>query len=246
MENEILLQQISRLIIQNKKKIVNERDIINLCSDEEEYKRIIPILVQNFKLIGFSLIRTTFQGKRFFVLTTPGKDDIISPSMYGTLGLIIALYNDVGREIELSIIKQIFKELWDEVEELITHNYLQITQDKGTDKISITPIGKAAFKNVLKGLNLPKILSFQNLDEKTKPIEKVLKKTVKKKTTKKKAKKKKTTKKKATKKKTTKKKGTKKKTTKKKATKKKTTKKKATKKKTTKKKTSKKKTTKKK
>jgi len=183
-ENEILLQQISRLIIQNKKKIVNERDIINLCSDEEEYKKMIPVLVQNFKLIGFSLIRTTFQGKRYFVLTTPGKDDAISPSMYGTLGLIIALNNEVGRDIELTKIKQIFKELWDEVEELITHNYLQISKDKGTDILTITPIGKAAFKNILRELNLPKILSFQDLE--VKPIEKTLKKTTKKKTTKKK------------------------------------------------------------
>ena len=221
MANEILLQQISRLIIQNKKKIVNERDIINLCSDEEEYKEIIPILVQNFKLIGFSLIRTTFQGKRYFVLTTPGKDDIISPSMYGTLGLIIALYNEVGREIELIKIKQIFKELWDEVEELITHNYLQISQDNGSETLSITPIGKAAFKNILKELNLPKILSFQGLDESIKPTEITLTETVEKKPTKTTVTKKKTTKKKSTKKKTTKKKTTMKKTTKKKTTKKK-------------------------
>ena len=236
MENEILLQQISRLIIQNKKKIVKERDIINLCSDDEEYKRIIPVLVQNFKLIGFSLIRTTFQGKRYFVLTTPGKDDAISPSMYGTLGLIIALYNEVGRNIELTKIKQIFKELWDEVEELITHNYLQISKDKGTEIITITPIGKAAFKNILKELNLPKILSFQDLEVKPKPIEKTLKKSTKKKTAKKKTTKKKTTKKKITKKKKTKKKSTKKRTAKKKTTKKKVTKKKTPKKKTTKKK----------
>lgn len=206
MENEILLQQISRLIIQNKKKIVNERDIINLCSNEEEYKRIIPVLVQNFKLIGFSLIRTTFQGKRYFVLTTPGKDDAISPSMYGTLGLIIALNNEVGRNIELIKFKQIFKELWDEVEELITHKYLQISKDKGMDILTITPIGKAAFKNILKELNLPKILSFQDLEVKPKLIEKTLKKSVKKKATKKKATKKKTSKKKVSKKKTTKKK----------------------------------------
>ena len=231
MANEVLLQQISRLIIQNKKKIVNERDIINLCSNDEEYKEMIPILVQNFKLIGFSLIRTTFQGKRYFVLTTPGKDDIISPSMYGTLGLIIALYNEVGREIELNKIKQIFKELWDEVEELIKHNYLQISKDKGTEIITVTPIGKAAFKNILKEFNLPKILSFQDLEVKPKLIEKTLKKITKKRTAKKK-----TTKKKVTKKKTTKKKSTKKRTAKKKTTKKKVTKKKTTKRKTTKKK----------
>ena len=206
MANEVLLQQISRLIIQNKKKIVNERDIINLCSNDEEYKEIIPILVQNFKLIGFSLIRTTFQGKRYFVLTTPGKDDIISPSMYGTLGLIIALYNEVGREIELSNIKQIFKELWNEVEELITHNYLQISKDKGSETVSITPIGKAAFKNILKDLNLPKILTFQGLDEATKSTDDPLPETVKKATTKKKTTKKKSTTKKKTAKKTTKKK----------------------------------------
>ncbi len=211
MENEALMQQLSRLIVQNKNKVINERDIINLCSDEEEYNRIIPVLVQNFKLIGFSLIRTTFQGKRYFVLTTPGKDDIISPSMYGTLGLIIALHNEVGRDIKLIKIKQIFKELWDEVEELIKHNYLQISKNKGTDTLTITPIGKAAFKNILKDLNLPKILSFHDLDGKIKTDEKILKKTVKKKTTKKKASKKKTTKKKATKKKITKKKATKKK-----------------------------------
>ena len=236
MANEILLQQISRLIIQNKKKIVSERDIINLCLNDEEYKEIIPILVQNFKLIGFSLIRTTFQGKRYFVLTTPGKDDIISPSMYGTLGLIIALYNEVGREIELIKIKQIFKELWDEVEELIKHNYLQISKNKGSEILTITPIGKAAFKNILKDLNLPKILTFQVLDETIKSTDELLTETVKKVTSKKKPTKKKTTKKKPTNKKTTKKKPTKKKTTKKKPTKKKTTKKKTTKKKTTKKK----------
>ena len=176
MDNDILTQQLSRLLIQNKKKMINERDIINLCSNEEEYNEVIPILVKNFKLIGFSLIRTTYQGNRYLVLTSAGKDDKISPSMYGVLGLIIALYNEIGHDIEITKIKNIFSDLWDDIEELMSQNYLEIINNRGMDILAITPIGKAAFKNILKDLNLPTLLSIANFEEKPELIDKNIEK----------------------------------------------------------------------
>ncbi|WP_371806571.1 hypothetical protein [Candidatus Lokiarchaeum ossiferum] len=154
MVNEQLTARLSRILLQNQTGMVKEQDVRNLCSSNEEYSQIIPQLVSDFKNLGLSLIRTKFQGDRYFVVTTPGKDSRITPSMYGTMALLIATANEIGNDLDVAKMKKIFKNVWSDVESLITLEYLSLQETKGGEKIEITPIGKGAFKNIMKDLNL--------------------------------------------------------------------------------------------
>ena len=158
MTNDQLMARLSRILLQNQNGMVKELDIRNLCSSDEEYSQIIPQLVKNFKNLGLSLIRSKFQGDRYYVLTTPGKDSKITPSMYGTMALLIATINEVGNNLKLSEMKQIFKDVWQDIESLLSIEYLALINTKNGEKIEITPLGKGAFKNIMKDLNL-KMLS---------------------------------------------------------------------------------------
>lgn len=158
MVNEQLIARLSRILLQNQTGMVKEQDIRNLCSSNEEYSQVIPQLVTDFNNLGLSLIRTKFQGDRYYVLTTPGKDSQITPSMYGTMALLIATTNEIGNELKVAEMKQIFKNVWKDVESLVTMEYLAVHDTKDGEKIEITPLGKGAFKNIMKDLNL-KMLS---------------------------------------------------------------------------------------
>ncbi|MHA1646625.1 MAG: hypothetical protein ACTSVL_03540, partial [Promethearchaeota archaeon] len=109
-DEQELVSKLSRFILQNEQGMIKEQDLRNFCSDDEEFKQIVLNLVKNFKLLGLSLVRTKFEGHRYFVLTIPGKAKNISPSMYGTLGLIFATYNELGNALTYLEMKKIFKD----------------------------------------------------------------------------------------------------------------------------------------
>ncbi len=157
MVNEQLIARLSRILLQNQTGMVKEHDLRNLCASEEEYTQIIPQIVKDFKNLGLSLIRTKFQGERYYVLTTPGKDSKITPSMYGAMALIIATVNEIGNNLLVSELKAIFKNVWSDIESLLSIDYLRIVKTKDGEKIEITPLGKGAFKNIMKDLNLKKL-----------------------------------------------------------------------------------------
>jgi len=158
--NEKLLHQMSRIILQNEKRSIREQDLQNLCSPEE-FKAIIPQLVGTFKALGFSLIRTTFLDEKYYVLTAPGKDDGISPSMYGALALVQATLQEIGEPLASEDARNIFQDIWGEVEGLVAANYLALITMGQKKVLDITPLGKGALKNIIRDLDLQKILSLQ-------------------------------------------------------------------------------------
>jgi hypothetical protein len=163
--SEEKIQLFSRILLENNAKMSREQDLKNLCESEEEYEGIIPELVKRFTSLGLSLVRTQFHGERYYVLTTPGKDDLMTPNMYATLGLLIALYNDLGADIPYSQVQDIFKEVWTDIEALIKVNYLEHTVNHERDILEITPLGKGAFKNVIKSLELKEFLNLSTEKE---------------------------------------------------------------------------------
>ena len=84
--------------------------------------------------------------------------------MYGTLALILAFYSEIGSTIELLEMKKIFKDVWQDVEGLVSIDYLKIVKNKEIEKIEITPLAKAAFKNILKEISLKKLIETFSLD----------------------------------------------------------------------------------
>ena len=155
--NEIV-KNITKLILTNPQKIIREEDLRNL-SKEFNFEQILSEVYLNLRNVGFELIKTKFLDKDFYILTSDGKDDNITPSQYGILALTIALGKEVDENIKIDDLKEIFKELWDtDVQFLINNDYLRKFDDLGL--IQVTPLGKATMKNVLKDLQLKNLLDF--------------------------------------------------------------------------------------
>lgn len=159
MPQQELVGKICALVLQHPKGMIREQDIENICENEEQFLNIIPEVVKNFQQIGLSLVRTTYQNDRFYVLTSSGKDEFVSPSMYGALGLVIGIVNEIGSDLDLPTAKRLFQEIWSDIQALIEQNYLQIQLENGKEFLRISPIGKASFKTVIKEMDLKKIFS---------------------------------------------------------------------------------------
>ena len=159
MENnnvENIIKSITKVILTNPLKMIREEDIRNLCKDYD-FDTIISKIYINLKAIGFELISSRFIDQNFYIVTSEGKDDKITPSQYGVLVLILAYSKEVDENIKIDELKDLFSDLWDsDVKYLIENDYLREFTDLGI--IKITPLGKAIFKNIIQNLTLKDIL----------------------------------------------------------------------------------------
>ena len=154
--NEIV-KNMTKLILTNPQKIIREEDLRNL-SKNFNFEQILSEVYQNLRNVGFELIKTKFIDQEFYILTSDGKDDNITPSQYGILALIIALGKEIDEHIKIDDLKEIFNELWDtDVQFLINNDYLRKFDDLGL--IQVTPLGKATMKNIIKDLQLKHLLN---------------------------------------------------------------------------------------
>ena len=159
--NSEIVKNITKIILINPQKVIREEDLRNL-SREFDFDQIMGDVYFNLKNVGFELIKTKFLDQQFYILTSDGKDDNITPSQYGILALIIALSKEVDENIKIEDLKDIFVELWDsDVQFLIDNNYLRKFDEVGI--IKVTPMGKATMKNVIKDLQHKNLINlFEN------------------------------------------------------------------------------------
>ena len=157
-----IVRKITKLILTHQQKMVREEDLRNLCEDYN-YDRIINEVYINLRNVGLELITTKFLDQNYFVLTSEGKDDNITPSQYGTLALILALSKEVDENMKLSDLKDIFSEVWTtDVEFLIENDYLRKINVEHLEIVKITPLGKATLKNIIENLQLKNLLNIFN------------------------------------------------------------------------------------
>ena len=152
-----IVKIITKLILTNKQKVTREEDLRNL-SEDFNFDEVMSEVYVSLKNIGFDLIKTKFMEKFFYILTSDGKDDNISPSHYGTLALIIALSKEIDENIKINDLKEIFTESWaTDIQFLIQNDYLRKFDELGIVKVA--PLGKAVMKNIFKDLNLRDLLN---------------------------------------------------------------------------------------
>jgi hypothetical protein len=153
-----IVKNITKLILTNPQKIIREVDLKNL-SKNLNFEEIMSEVYINLRNVGFELIKTKFLEEKFYILTSEGKDDNITPTQYGSLALIIALSKEVDENIKIEDLKEIFSEIWDtDIQFLIDNDYIRKFDDLGIIKIS--PLGKAVMKNIFKDLELKSLLNF--------------------------------------------------------------------------------------
>ena len=156
------ITQISKFIVQNSRGMVHEQAVVNLFASVDEYSQVIKEIVKRFRSIGITLVRTEFEGKRYFVVSSPGKDEQVSPAMYGVLGIIIAMYNEIGSELSVKKLKNVLNDVWNEVELLIEANYLSKIKKDNETMLILTPIAKAATQKIAKELNIRDLINISN------------------------------------------------------------------------------------
>lgn len=157
--NEETIKKITRIILTNQQRMIREEDLKNVCDPSFDFEQIIKEVYQNLSNVGFELITTKFLEQKYFVLTSEGKDDTITPSQYGTLALILALSKEVDENIKLNDLKEMFLEVWkSDVEFLLENDYIRQINIDDLDIVKITPLGKATLKNVIQTLQLKNII----------------------------------------------------------------------------------------
>jgi len=151
-----IVQNITRIILTNPQKMIREEDLRNLCKSFE-FKNIISKVYLNLKNVGFELITSKFLDQNYYILTSYGKDDNITPSQYGTLALILALSKEVDENIKIYDLKEIFGKVWNsDIKFLIDNDYIREFENLGI--IKVTPLGKALLKNIVQNLQLKNLL----------------------------------------------------------------------------------------
>ncbi len=162
MENsqiEAIIKNITKLILTNQQKMIREEDIKNLCDNSLDFAQIISSVYENLKKIGFDLITTKFLDNKYYVLTSEGKDDDLTPSQYGTLALILALSKELDENLKLNDLKELFTDVWaSDVENLIQKDFLRKIKIENIELVKVTPLGKAIMKNIIQDLNLKNLL----------------------------------------------------------------------------------------
>ncbi len=163
--SEEVVKDITRIILKSNQKMIREEDIKTICKGFD-YDNIISSVYQNLKNAGFELITTQFLNQKYFVLTSDGKDDSITPSQYGSLALVLALSKELDENLKLEDLKEIFKEVWaEDIEFLINNDYLRKIKVDDIEIIKITPLGKAVMKNIIRDLQLKSLLDVFNLEK---------------------------------------------------------------------------------
>lgn len=157
---EEVVRKITKIILTNPQKMIREEDLKNLSKDLN-FEIIMSEIYVNLQNIGFELIKTTFLEQKYYILTSGGKDDNVTPSQYGTLALIIALSKEVDENVKIENLKEIFAEIWDtDIQFLIDNDYLRKFEELGI--IKVAPLGKAIMKNIIRDINLKNLLELFN------------------------------------------------------------------------------------
>ena len=155
---EDTVREITKIVLTSPQKMIRKEDLVNL-SRGFDFEKIISDVYQNLTKVGFEFISSNFLGQKYYILTSEGKDDKISPSQYGILALTIALSRELDENINIDDLKNIFFEVWDtDIQFLIEKDFLR--KDDTLKIIKVTPLGKALLKDIIDDLDLKRLINF--------------------------------------------------------------------------------------
>jgi len=160
MENtsyEETVKNVTKIILTSPQRMIREEDLKNLCKDFD-FEQVISDVYVNLKNVGLDFFSSKFLDQKFYILTSEGKDDNVTPSQYGTLALILTLSKEVDENIQIDDLKDIFSDVWNsDVQYLIDNDFLR--ENEELNLIKVTPLGKAALKNIIDDLKLKNLLN---------------------------------------------------------------------------------------
>lgn len=167
LEYEKKVKKISKIFLEGTSRMLSEKDLLNYLDNSDLLEDVLDDLNARFENIGYEIISTVYLKKKFYLLVTQGKDMRLNPEQYGILAIILGINKEIGRNLTMNEVKELFSNVWRDIKYLIEFGYLSENTIKNETHIILTPITKILFKNVIDQIGITKILSefkFKNQD----------------------------------------------------------------------------------
>ena len=134
--------------------VISEEELQNLFPSEEAFNATMQAIAPKLAELGFELIRTTFEGRRVYVLGTQSTQMPLSDELLGILVFATAYLKENGESVALEQFEELFAEALPEIEEICNLRYFV----KKEGQIMLHPRTKMLLKNIYKGLDFQKML----------------------------------------------------------------------------------------
>ncbi len=148
-EKEIIMK-----LLQSKSDLISEEGIEKLFPNPETYQNILKQIGQKLAELGLELIRTTFEGKKYFVLGLLSKISPIPEDLLGVLIFVAAYLKDHDEKVPQDQFENIFADVMADVEQLVNQGYVL----KKEESYVLHPRTKVLLKNIYKNLEFQKLL----------------------------------------------------------------------------------------
>jgi hypothetical protein len=159
LEYEQKVKKISKIFLEGTNRMLSEKDLLNYLDNFDLFEEILDDLNARFENIGYEIISTVFLKEKYYLLATEGKDMHLNPEQYGILAIILGLNKEIGRDLTVNEFKDLFSNVWRDIEYLLKSGYLNKNTIKNETHIVLTPLTKILFKNVIDQIGLTKILN---------------------------------------------------------------------------------------
>ncbi len=146
-------KEIISKLLQSKSDLISEEGIENLFPNPETYQNILKQISQKLGELGLELIRTTFEGKKYFILGMQSKTSPIPEDLLGVLIFIAAYLKEHDEKVPQDQFENIFTDVMADVEQLISQGYVL----KKEESYVLHPRAKVLLKNIYKNLDFQKL-----------------------------------------------------------------------------------------
>jgi len=147
-------KEVVKALLDSSDGVVLEETLQNLFSSEEAFNSTMQGIAPKLAELGFELIRTTFEGRRVYILGSQSNKMPVSDELLGVLIFTTAYLKENGETVPVDQFEELFAEVLPEIEELCTQGYLV----KKEEQYVLHPRTKVLLKNIYKGLDFQKLL----------------------------------------------------------------------------------------
>ncbi len=150
---ELDKELISKLF-QSKTDLISEEELEKTFPSLETYQSALKQIGKKFEELGLELIRTTFEGKKYFIIGIQSKTAPIPEDLLGVLIFIAAYLKENNELVPRNQFENVFADVLPDVEQLVTLGYIQ----KKEENYILHPRTKILLKNIYKNLDFQRLI----------------------------------------------------------------------------------------
>jgi len=142
------------ILFQSESDLISEEALEKIFPSSEAYQNVLKQIGAKLSDIGLELIRTSFEGKKYFLLGLQSKISPIAEDLLGVLIFVAAYLKEHEETVPRDQFETIFADVLPDVEQLVTKGYVL----KKEESYVLHPRTKVLLKNVYKNLDFQKLI----------------------------------------------------------------------------------------